>query len=111
MKREWATNFLLFVIAVALVAIAVRPYVSPEPAAAQVVSGRSFYVEPGVQVLHAPDGSKQLYGKVITDLRTGQIWGFPTMTLDPYPTNAVDSKPQVSHPFLLGRFALEDVEK
>jgi hypothetical protein len=45
------------------------------------------------------------------DLRTGKIWGFPTMTTDPYPFNALNSKPQTSHPFELGRFAFEDMDK
>ena len=30
---------------------------------------------------------------------------------DPYPFNALDSKPQTSHPFELGRFAFEDMDK
>jgi hypothetical protein len=42
-------------------------------------------------------------------MRTGKVWGFPTTTPDTYPVNAVETKPQVSHPFLLGRFAFEDV--
>jgi len=45
------------------------------------------------------------------DLRTGKIWGFPTMTTDPYPFNALNLKPQTSHPFELGRFAFEDMDK
>ena len=45
------------------------------------------------------------------DMRNGKVWGFPTTGTDTYPTNAMDSKPQVSHPFVLGRFAFEDIEK
>ena len=35
MNRRWFTNLLLLLIAVALVAIAIRPYVSPQAAQAQ----------------------------------------------------------------------------
>jgi hypothetical protein len=111
MKKDTLTNFFLGLIAVALVAIAIRPYLSPDAAQAQSTSGYSFYVEPGVQMLRSPNGSGQVYGKVFVDLRNGKIWGFPTGTLDPYPSNPLDSKPTTSRPIALGRFALEDTEK
>jgi hypothetical protein len=65
----------------------------------------------GVVMLKSSDGSKQLYGRIVVDLRTGKIWGFPTITTDPYPFDALNSKPQTSHPFELGRFAFEDMDK
>ena len=110
MRNDWITKFLLAAIAVALSAIAVRPYVVPPVARAQ--SGAyAVYIEPGVQMLKSADGSKQVYGRMVVDLRTGKIWGFPTITTDPYPFNALNSKPITSHPFELGSFALEDMEK
>jgi ABC-type transport system substrate-binding protein len=109
MRNDRVRNALLLVIAVALVAIAVRPYVHPAAVGAQSVSAYPFYIEPGVQMLIAPDGSKQVYGKVVVDLRDGKVWGFPTGTLNPYPSNAMNSKPTVSRPFVLGQFAFEDV--
>jgi hypothetical protein len=105
------TNFLLFTIAIALIAIAVRPYIYPAPAQAQSMSANSLYIEPGVQMLRAPNGSGQVYGKMVVDLRTGKIWGFPTGTLDAYPSNPMDNKPTTSHPFALGKFAFEDIDK
>jgi hypothetical protein len=45
------------------------------------------------------------------DMRNGQVWGFPTGSPDTYPSNPLQSKPQVSRPFALGRFALEDTEQ
>jgi hypothetical protein len=111
MTKNTLTNFLLGLIAFALLAIAIRPNLSPIAAQAQSTSGYSFYIEPGVQMLRAPNGSGQVYGKVFVDLRTGKVWGFPTGTLDPYPSNPMDSKPTTSHPIALGRFALEDTEK
>lgn len=111
MRKDALTHFLLLVIAIALVAIAVRPYVNPVPAQAQSVSAYPFYFEPGVQMLRAPDGSKQVYGRVVVDMRNGKIWGFPTLSADPYPSSSLDRKPQVSRPFALGQFAFEDVGK
>lgn len=111
MKQPSQTNLLLLVIAIALVAIALQPYLNPAPSYAQSASDRAFYVEPGVHMLRAPDGSTQVYGKVVTDLRTGRIWGFPTLSADPYPSNPMDSKPQTSHPFVLGKFAVDDMQK
>ena len=80
MRKDAVTNFLLLVIAIALIAIAVRPYVDPAPALAQSASAHAFYIEPGVQMLRYPDGTGQVYGKVVVDLRSGKVWGFPTGT-------------------------------
>src|SRR5580693_3615881 len=111
MRNGVVMNSLLFVIGVALVAIAARPYIEPARVEAQSESAHPFYVEPGVQMLVNPNGSGQVYGKVIVDLRNGKIWGFPTGSLNPYPSYPMDSKPPVSRPFALGRFALEDTDK
>jgi hypothetical protein len=111
MRKPALTNLLLSLIAIALIAIAIRPYISPAPAHAQSTSANSFYIEPGVQMLRAPNGSSQVYGKVVVDLRNGKIWGFPTGSLDPYPSNPLDSKPTTSHPFALGKFAFDEIEK
>jgi hypothetical protein len=77
MTKAAATNVLLLVIAVALIAIAVRPYIDPAPARAQTTSAHPFDIEPGVQMLRAPDGSAQVYGKVVVDLRDGKDLGLP----------------------------------
>jgi hypothetical protein len=111
MRKDGVTNFLLLLIAVALIAITVRPYIDPVPAEAQTTSVHPFYIEPGVQMLRAPDGSGQVYGKVVVDLRNGKIWGFPTGSLNSYPSYPTDNKPAVSRPFALGRFAFEDPDK
>jgi hypothetical protein len=67
-------------------------------------AGRYVFVEPGVRMLRAPDGSKQLLGKVIIDLRTGNAWAFPTTVDQPYPVDVMSKKPPTSEPFLLGHF-------
>ena len=111
MKNTSLTNALLLIIAIALAAIAIRPYIAPRSVSAQSSAPYPFYFEPGTQMLRAPDNSKQLYGRVVVDMRTGKVWGFPTNTADTYPANPVDTKPQVSHPFYLGRFAFEDIDR
>ncbi|HEX3435136.1 MAG TPA: hypothetical protein VHT24_00095 [Pseudacidobacterium sp.] len=108
MQKNACTNPLLLIIAIALAVIAIRPYVTPQAVNAQSTSVYPLYFEPGTQMLRAPDGSKQVYGRVVVDMRTGKVWGFPTYTPDTYPVNPTDPKPQVSHPFALGRFAFED---
>jgi len=111
MRKDGLTNFLLLLIAVTLSAIAVKRYIDPAPAQAQTTSPHAFYIEPGVQMLRAPDGSGQVYGKVVVDLRNGKIWGFPTGSLSPYPSYPTNNKSAVSRPFALGRFAFEDTDK
>ena len=111
MKIHWFTNFLLTLIAIALFAIAIRPYLVPHPVHAQSDSPYPFYIEPGTKMLRAPDGSQQVYGRVVVDMRTGKVWGFPTFGTDSYPVNLADSKPRTSHPFVLGKLAFEDTDK
>jgi hypothetical protein len=105
------TNILLLVIAIALLTIAIEPFVTPRPAQAQVMADYSLYFEPGVYLLRAPDGSSQIYGKMAIDMRTGKIWGFPTYGQQPYPVDVTTTKPLTSKPIVLGRFALEDTDK
>ena len=102
------TQLLLVVIAVALTAIAARPLFHPRAVAAQATGNEDpFYVEPGVYMLRMPAGG-QVLGKVMVNLRTGGVWGFPTTSNDPYPMSPIDSKQMVSHPIPLGRFALAE---
>jgi hypothetical protein len=105
------TNLLLLVIAVALVAIAIEPYIKPRPAQAQVMADYPLYFEPGVYLLRAPDGTSQIYGKVVVDLRSGRIFGFPTYGQQPYPIDITTTKPITSRPIVLGRFAVEDTDR
>ena len=111
MKIDHCTKLLLGVIAVFLGIIALGPYIAPPAVRADSAEGYPVYIEPGVAILRAPDGSQQVLGKVVVDLRNGNIWGFPTLTQDPYPTAGVNTKPQTSHPFLLGKYALADIDK
>jgi hypothetical protein len=110
MKSQTTTNILLALIAALLLAIVTGPIRSPEPVLAQSPD-TDYYFEPGTFLVRSPDNSQQVYAKVAVDLRNGRIWGFPTLTPLPYPTDPIYNKAQTSHPFLLGRFALEDTKK
>src|SRR5438309_843918 len=98
MESRGITHALLLLNAVLLLAVAFRPLLSPHAVAAQSASPGLFF-EPGVFTLRAPDASRQVLGKVAVDLGSGTVWGFPTLTQDPYPANPLEQKPQVSHPF------------
>ena len=110
-KVDFIVKFHLAVIAASLVTIAVRPYIAPPGVSAQSAEVHPLYFEPGTFMLRAPDGSQQVYGKVAIDMRNGKVWGFPTLTQDPYPSNPMATIPPTSRPFLLGKFALADVDK
>jgi hypothetical protein len=59
------TNILLLLIALALLAIAVRPIFIPKPVQAESHPEHRLFVEPGVQVLHNSDLSRNVYGRVV----------------------------------------------
>ena len=111
MKIDAFVKTMLLIIAVSLAMLALRPVISAPPVHAQSGDAYPFYIEPGVVMLRAPDGSKQVYGRMVIDLRNGKVWGFPTMTQDPYPVNQMNSAPPTSHPFLLAKFAFGDTDK
>jgi hypothetical protein len=90
--------------------IALRPYMQPSPVRADSTAS-SWFVEPGVQMIYLPDGG-QVLGKVVIDMRSGNIWGFPTYGGGSYPASiSMGGKAPVSHPVPLGRFAVEDLGK
>ena len=110
MNIDWFTKVVLLIIAISLSVIAIHPSTTSSVVLAQS-ERRELFIEPGVSQLRAPDGSRQVMGKVVVDLRNGNIWGFPTLTQDPYPSNPMATIPPTSRPFLLGKFALADVDK
>jgi hypothetical protein len=95
----------LTVIALLLCILALRPAANPTPVLAQPAPS-FLYVEPGVTALRRPDGTEQVQGKVIIDLRTGDVYGFPTLSGAPYPVDTTKPEPPVSQPMYLGRFDL-----
>jgi hypothetical protein len=110
MRRENLTIFLLSIIAVALLAIALQPLFTPRPVGAQSTV-YPLYIEPGSELIRTPDGTTQVYGKVVIDMRNGKVWGFPTNAPQSYPSSGLQNKVPTSRPFELGRFAFEDINK
>ena len=108
MKLDWFVKLLLAMSVLILAALVFRPFVQPAPVQAQAADSRSFYVEPGYTMLRKPDGSGQMYGKMMIDMRTGDIWGFPTLVEGPYPVDVSKAEPPKSHPMYLGKFVLSE---
>jgi hypothetical protein len=99
---------MLLVIAVFLGILVFRPVFHPAPVLAQADGAYFFYVEPGYTMLRKPDGTAQVYGKVVIDMRSGDIWGFPTLTESPYPVDNTSTKPPKSRPMYLGKFLFSE---
>jgi hypothetical protein len=108
MQVDRTVKTMLGMIVFLLGMIALRPLADPSPAIAQTAHERNFYVEPGTTLLRKPDGTMQVYGKIFIDMDTGEVWGFPTNTTDPYPSNPASSTPPKSYPMYLGRYMLND---
>src|SRR5215470_17420497 len=85
--------------------IALRPFAEPRVASAQA-EYNYLYFEPGTTSLRAPDGSRQVEGRMVVDMRNGNVWGFPTLSASPYPLDGTKTEPTVSEPFYLGKFDL-----
>ena len=104
MTRELYRDVIFTVITGLLIILALRP-----PAAsvqAQTTNG-NWYVEPRTVMIPASaDGTGQVHGKMMIDMRTGDIWGFATLSPLPYPVGPVRSEPPVVKPVYLGRFDL-----
>jgi hypothetical protein len=110
MKRDWFVKILLAFNLLLLAVLTFRPVAQPTPVQAQTAS-RDFYVEPGYTTIRKPDGSAQMYGKMMIDMRTGDIWGFPTLVEGPYPVDNTKSAPPKSHPVYLGNFVLSEAAR
>jgi hypothetical protein len=100
MRSIQLTNMLLAAVAALLAANLLRS----GSVAAQGDAARPVHIEPGTYMLRAPDGSRQVQGRVVVDLRNGSVWGFPTLADSPYPVDMTKPQPPVSEPFYLGRF-------
>ncbi|HXK04281.1 MAG TPA: hypothetical protein VMS37_17895 [Verrucomicrobiae bacterium] len=110
MRANTYTQCVLTAIALLLGMIALRPTTNPVTVHAQ--SDTSWiYVEPRTTMLRKPNGTGQMQGKVFIDLRTGDIWGFPTLSDAPYPVDTTKPEPPVSEPMYLGKFDLSKMKR
>jgi hypothetical protein len=103
MKTNSLVRILLLVVAVFLGLILLRPQ-GAETAQVPFLPQYEVYIEPGTTMLRTPDGSQQVLGKVVVDLRNGKVWGFPTLGAQPYPSDPTQTTPPVSHPIYLGQY-------
>src|SRR5271165_6736689 len=111
MKMDRFTKVMLLVIAGLLGILALRPIAQPAPVSAQATEGYPFYVEPGYTTIRKPDGTAQYYGKMVIDMRSGDIWGFPTLSQSPYPIDSAQTKPPKSAPTYLGKFMFNEATR
>ena len=111
MNLDRFAKAMLVVIAVLLVMLVFRPILQPPPVRAQTEEGYPFYVEPGYTMIRKPDGTEQMYGKVVIDMRNGDIWGFPTLGQSPYPIDSAQTKPPKSNPMYLGKFMFSETAR
>lgn len=111
MKLDWFVKLMLSLVVLFLGALVFRPVVQPALVQAQAGDGRPFYVEPGYTMLRKPDGSGQMYGKMMIDMRTGDIWGFPTLVESPYPVDSTKAEAPKSRPMYLGKFVLSEATR
>jgi len=96
---DWYTRAVLTVIAVLLAVLAMRP------APVQAQSDRAMiYIEPGTTTIRKPDGSGQGEGRMVVNMKTGEIGS-------PYPLDTTDTKPAVSKPVYLGRFDFDSMNQ
>ena len=111
MRFDWQIKALLLLVAVLLSAIAFRPVVQPAPVLAQDGSPYPFHIEAGVVTLKKPDGT-QSPGKIVVDMRNGDVWGFPFQGQNtPYPVYGPSHNPKVSHPLYLGKMAFSEATR
>lgn len=110
MNLTWFDRTLLAIATVFLGTIALRPVLEPQVARAQS-QAPSLYIEPGIQMLNSPDRERHVKGKMVVDLNTGDIWGFPTATEYPYPMDSVKPVPATSSPMYLGKFDLGAIRR
>jgi hypothetical protein len=108
MRLDRISKTLLLITAVFLGIIAFRPVVQPPAVRAQDSVPYPFHIEPGTVTLRKPDGT-QTWGKVVVDMRNGDVWGFPMKPQNtPYPVYGPSDTPKVSHPMYLGHFAFNE---
>ena len=95
---------ILLSIAVLLSVIALRSYPPPQRVEAESSGRYDFFIEPGTFMLRTPDGARQVLGKVMVDMKSGDVWGFPTLSSDPYPVDVTKPAPPTSKPIYLGKY-------
>ncbi len=73
----------------------------------------TFFVEPGTTPIRNLNGGVQSEGKVVINMITGDVWGFPTHGAGaPYPVEALPGNGSpVSRPVYLGKFDFTSIKR
>jgi hypothetical protein len=74
----------------------------------------TLYIEPGTSPIRNLNGGVPGDGKVVINMSTGEVWGFPTHAAGaPYPIDSLNlnSKPPVSKPVYLGKFDFSQIRR
>ena len=104
MRLDLYTKGVLTAIALLLGLLALQSSLHTLPVLAESDQNH-FYIEPGITNIRKTDGSSLGDGKVVIDLRNGDIWGFPTVQFGAiYPVDITTNKPPTAKPTYLGRF-------
>ena len=111
MKLDWFVKILLVSVVVLLAVLVFRPVAHPPSVLAQSGSPYPYFIEQGTVSLKKPDGNIA-WGKVVVDMRTGDVWGFPMKAQNtPYPVYGASDTPRVSHPMYLGKMAFSEATR
>jgi len=103
------TKAVLTVIAILLAALVMRP----APVSADTDSP-TLFVEPGTTPIRNLNGGIPGDGKVVINMSTGEVWGFPTHGAGaPYPVDALNlnERSPVSRPVYLGKFDFSAIRR
>ena len=105
MKPDVYMKITLTAIAIFLGVVALRPLLAPDNARAESTSAFApLQFSESLNEFESKNG--RMVGRLAIDLRTGNIYGFPTDG-NPYPRNPLKQGVVVSDPVLLGRFNLD----
>jgi hypothetical protein len=104
------TKIVLTVATLFLGLLALKPILNPARVEAQSDLPH-IYIEPQTTAIRSPDGSRAFEGKIVVDLRSGEVWGFETLLDVPYPVDRASSKPPISEPVYLGRFDFSKMKR
>lgn len=98
------TKAILTVIALLLAVLVMRP----APVRADSDSP-TYFVEPGTSPIRNLNGGVPGDGKIVINMSTGEVWGFPTHAAGaPYPIDSLNlnERSPISRPIYLGKFDL-----
>ncbi len=97
------TKTILTIIAALLAVLALQNTTAPVSVQAQS-NGRNLYVEPGLTTMRNPDGPSEVQGKLMIDLSSGEVWGFPMVLTS-------SNRTPVSKPVYLGQYDLSAMNR